>query len=371
MSDLHLDSLEITNFRCFDHLVIEKLGRVNLIVGKNGVGKTCLLEALLVYARKADPRTLQMLLAHRDEFVMGEPVNQADIDLFASLFADSLKNLFFGRILALGKTKAAIGNKKTSKIEFGLDAYSVEGDNTGRIKSLRILVPEEYELAENMQVRLTVDENSTQKLSMSLLRLDQVRKLLPKSGDIIGNIFIPTTGLENNILGDFWDNIALSDLEVEVTKALQIIDQQIEKFAFVKNPPFRYPVIKRQSDAAPMPLRSFGEGLIRILGIALTLANAKNGILLIDEFETGLHHQVQADLWKIIFRLANQLNVQVFATTHSWDCVEAFQEAAAEDRNEEAMLIRLQRKKDGSGIEAESYNERLLGMATRQGVEVR
>ena len=97
----------------------------------------------------------------------------------------------------------------------------------------------------------------------------------------------------------------------------------------------------------------------------------RGGGLLIDEFETGLHHGIQADLWRMIFLLANQLNVQVFATTHSWDCVEAFQEASAENKDEEAMLIRLQRKRDGTGIEVVSYDDRRRDIATRQGVEVR
>ncbi len=53
-SALLLNSLEIKGYRCFEHLTIEKLGRVNLIVGKNNVGKTALLEALSVYASAGD-----------------------------------------------------------------------------------------------------------------------------------------------------------------------------------------------------------------------------------------------------------------------------------------------------------------------------
>src|SRR6266702_2987677 len=53
MSNLILNSLEIRNFRGFHHLQIERLGRINLIVGKNNIGKTSLLEALQLYARRA------------------------------------------------------------------------------------------------------------------------------------------------------------------------------------------------------------------------------------------------------------------------------------------------------------------------------
>ena len=90
---------------------------------------------------------------------------------------------------------------------------------------------------------------------------------------------------------------------------------------------------------------------------------------MIDEFETGLHHSVQADTLRVIFQTAKRMNVQVFATTHSWDCIEAFQEVSAEDQNEEAMLISLQQRK--AGITAVSFDERELKIATRGHIEVR
>jgi AAA15 family ATPase/GTPase len=67
MSDLILDSLEVRNFRGFRHLQIERLGRVNLIVGKNNVGKSSLLEALQLYAKRADPTLIFEFLKSRDE----------------------------------------------------------------------------------------------------------------------------------------------------------------------------------------------------------------------------------------------------------------------------------------------------------------
>ena len=57
MSNLILNSLEIRNFRGFQHLTIERLGRVNLIVGKNNIGKSNLLEALQLYASRASTST--------------------------------------------------------------------------------------------------------------------------------------------------------------------------------------------------------------------------------------------------------------------------------------------------------------------------
>jgi AAA15 family ATPase/GTPase len=115
-------------------------------------------------------------------------------------------------------------------------------------------------------------------------------------------------------------------------------------------------------------LRSFGDGLNRLFGIVLSLVNAKDGFLLIDEFENGMHHTVQLDVWRGIFRLSKLLNVQVFATSHSWDAVETFQKAAAEDR-EEGLLIRLSKK--GDEVIPTLFREGELAVAARNKIEVR
>ena len=119
----------------------------------------------------------------------------------------------------------------------------------------------------------------------------------------------------------------------------------------------------------PLPLRSLGDGMQRMLGIALALANAQDGILLVDEVENGIHYSVQPELWQLVFRLARRLNIQVFATTHSWDCIKGFQEAAQEDKQNEGLLIRLESKKDDIGVTL--FDERKLAIATREEIEVR
>ncbi len=101
----------------------------------------------------------------------------------------------------------------------------------------------------------------------------------------------------------------------------------------------------------------------RMFGIALALVNSRNGILLVDEIENGLHYSAQPDVWRLIFRLASRLNVQVFATTHSWDCIEAFQE----DTQNAGLLIRLESKK--GKIVATLFDEQELGIATREQIE--
>jgi AAA15 family ATPase/GTPase len=92
-------------------------------------------------------------------------------------------------------------------------------------------------------------------------------------------------------------------------------------------------------------------------------------MLRIDEFENGLYFSVQPDVWRLVLQVARRLNVQVFATTHSWDCIKAFQEALQEDKQEEGLLIRLQWRKDEIG--AVLYDEEDLKVATHEQIEVR
>jgi AAA15 family ATPase/GTPase len=65
----------------------------------------------------------------------------------------------------------------------------------------------------------------------------------------------------------------------------------------------------------------------------LALVNSDNGFLLIDEFENGLHHSIQEKLWEIIFDLSNKLNVQIFVTTHSEDCISGFENVLNSPQN--------------------------------------
>lgn len=88
--ELLLDSLEIKGYRCFEHLTIEKLGRVNLIVGKNNVGKTALLEALRIYFQQGKISLFKDISYARDE---SSKFIREDED-FTELLRSYLKNSF-------------------------------------------------------------------------------------------------------------------------------------------------------------------------------------------------------------------------------------------------------------------------------------
>ena len=118
-----------------------------------------------------------------------------------------------------------------------------------------------------------------------------------------------------------------------------------------------------------VPLRTLGDGALRTYAIALALAKSTNGFLLIDEAENGLHHSIQSKFWNMVLQTAQRNNVQVLATTHSWDCVKGFAQAANELEGVEGILYRIQR--NVHRLRAVPYPEEQLAIATESSIEVR
>lgn len=383
MSELHLDSLEIKNFRCFEHLVVEKLGRVNLIVGKNSVGKTALLEAIRLFSSRGASDTLLEILGYRNESdyaILASSSKRVDLlepqELNEPVIDSAIRYLFAGRNNDLGRT-FSIGSLflEKQRLSLGLELYVEEQYELGK-RLVGPISPEQYKQYDDLIPRIAVYIGEEYRSSLPL-SFNKKRSFLGRrsdSDDLIACQFIPVNGLDARSIAIYWERVSLtqdeSDIVYNLTKVVPDITG-VNLVGFSERLPSGPFVIAKIKDQPPIPLRSLGDGLYRAFGITLALVNSRNGFLLIDEFETGLHHSVQTEIWRMILQTAKRLNVQVFATTHSWDCVEAFQEASSENEDEEAILIRLQRKRDGSGVIATLYDKESMDVVTRQGIEVR
>lgn len=372
-SSLILDSLEVKGFRGFRHLQIEKLGRVNLIVGKNGVGKTALLESLLLYIRRGSPFEISKMLLSRDEGDMlptqRMTVGKIDNNMMA------LKHLFYGRkdiredLEAIEIGPIARQNNKNGRLSISIGRYVSKTYPNSDTYFEPIEERDDMSVYSFLGLRILMGNLVNSIYRLDTMTIDTIRKKDPLSSCV----FVPAYR-ENRIeVGNLWDSIHITELEVEVINAIRIIAPSVERLGLVvtaSNGPQteRIPIVKVTRFDEPIPLRSLGEGMNRLFGIALALVNAKGGMLLIDEVESGLHYSVQPDVWKLIFETAARLNVQVFATTHSWDCIEAFQKAAKES-DEEGLMIRLAEKK--GEIIADVFGEKELEIATRENIELR
>jgi predicted ATP-dependent endonuclease of OLD family len=373
MENLILNSLEIQAYRAFSHLLIQNFGRVNLIVGKNNVGKSSLLEALWLYTQRGRPTVLIDLLKSRDElsrimrFSEESNVNPKDRMW-------DIKYLFCGREDVRNNFKPIkVGpiDSPDNTLTIDIKWYVSETDEQG--VEQRRLVDDPSQRVE-AEPYIVIQEGTKGRRLIRLERLIGQRFATATNAEIesISCRYIKANGLSPLDVAQLWDKIALTDMEESVVAALHIIAPDINRLSFIGNEERgsnRIPVARIKGFSDPISLRSMGEGMGRILGIALALVNARDGVLLVDEIESGLHYTVQADMWRLIFRVAHRLNVQVFATTHSWDCIEAFQKAAVEDVADEGLLIRLENK--GTEIGATLFNERKLSIATRDQIEVR
>lgn len=373
MSALTLPSFEVKGFRAFKDLRIERLGRVNLIVGKNNVGKTALLEAIELYASSGAPNVIWSLLTSRDERTMSAPGRSTSVDEQIQAF----RHLFYGRRrIGFELARIQIGpiGSRSKTLSIALEWFVTEPNAEG-VSIARTLNPSEYESADDATPRLRSQVGNNVQFTDPL----EIRRFRLRTRDVpplIPCLYVTSNGLDLRQATALWDAITLTPLQDEVTNTLRLLAPGVRGLNFAgyrmdtqSAPIERIPIVSIEGSEEPIPLRSLGDGMQRMLGIALALVNAKDGILLVDEVENGLHYTILPKLWRLIFETARRLNVQVFATSHSWECLEAFQQVAEEDTESEGLLIRLQLK--GEQIVAVLIGENDLGIATRQEIEVR
>ena len=191
----------------------------------------------------------------------------------------------------------------------------------------------------------------------------------------IPHIFVGTMGLDAFQTAQLWDTVYLTPQEDDVVEALRIIEPAIKSVGLVESNTqkgVRIPRVRLSGRDTPILLSSLGEGMNRIFGLTLALVNVKDGFLFVDEIGNGIHYSAQPKLWNFLFQVAEQLNVQLFATTHSWDVIEAFQESAQAHRQVEGVLISLRNKFNSPGeVVGTIFTEQDLEIVTRDQIEIR
>jgi len=366
-----LTSFKIQNFRSFRHLQIDRFGHINLIVGKNNVGKSSLLEALWLYASSGALPVIAEILLARNEMSRSSDANSDSGDRLRLDF----EHLFYGRSRSdKGREPIKIGPIDSSEdtLSIALEWYAEAFDENGQLPpidddTVKYLQPTALAISMGSQYKRKLPvQNSFPFFNRRWMRSEA------SAGKEINCLYMPAAGLKKPDVGYLWDNIALTDLEQDLLSALRIIAPEVERLSLVGDPMHdrgRIAVIKIAGQTRPIPLSSMGDGLNRIFGIMLVLANAKDGILLVDEIENGIHYTVQPNLWSLVFNVAHRLNVQVFATTHSLDCITAFEKVAAQQKEKNGTLIRLEAKREMTN--AVLFDESELSIVSRDQIEVR
>ncbi|HYH65251.1 MAG TPA: AAA family ATPase [Urbifossiella sp.] len=371
-----LRTLELENYRGFPHFELHDLGRVNLIVGTNNSGKTSILEAVYHLTRVGGMTPVWSSLSSRGELLDTPGNGDTGYDI---------RHLFHGRSVAIG-TRYEI-NSTADAGTLGLAAEIAELSTERRLPGMDA---DDTGIAEGQP-------DSAQPVNLELrwggLYGEAVaRYFVHRWGGIVpepvlrsnrekrnrANIrYVSVAAFGPATVIDLFEKLVLTPDEDVVIRALNIIEPDIERIAPTGTHRWArgngYPkggmLVRFHGNSDRVPIGSMGDGIWRLLGLALSLVDCRDGILLIDEIDTGLHYTVMEKMWRMVTETARRLNVQVFATTHSRDCYESL---AAVCRDEvtvgsEVTIQRIEPKK-GRSV---AYSEAEIIAAARWATEVR
>lgn len=359
------DSLEIRQFRAFDYLKIEQLGNVNLILGKNNVGKSTLLEALWLFANTGSPEVIQAILEGRDE----------------------PRELRHGRTSEPTAWSLFHGHPPLERISSSIQIGRIGAPDSSLVLSITWL-DDGKEHGEVVEVDSLDDADGRDLTPALVVKFGAMRRLLHLDQSFTSMlhrwrvqarynaalatpcIFVGPGGLDDAVLQSLWEKVVLTDMEEDVVDAMRIIASETEDFALLPSDYGSSSIrIRVTNETAPIPLKTMGDGMNRLFGLGIALACSQNGLLLVDEIENGIHWTALPEVWKFIVKVAKRLNVQVFATTHSNDCLKAFHHGTMDDPEVDGIAVRIE-KKDGE-FAAEIFEESRLSVIVKEGIEIR
>ncbi len=334
-----LKNFTIKNYKSIKELEIKELNRINLFVGRNNAGKSNILEAILLYATRFSNANVIEILSLRKDIIIERNISgrlnaSASLENILSLITSRSKKLMRQCGVEL-KTDKEIVTLRSFKEE----KSQIDGDTVLKYTpfSDTEIDSNNEDVQEKLRIVMQQDSKETPDFRILGLRRWTDDGVLDKRC-----IYVNCTSRDNKNFETMWNQIVLSPLKSEVIKALQLIAPEIEDVACIREPGKTEALPYVRINEEVIPLHSMGDGIVHILNIMLAMVNVKDGILLLDEMENGLHFHTLEQLWKIINSLSKKLKVQVFVTTHSNDCIRAFKENA----REEGSLYSLHRQND-------------------------
>jgi predicted ATPase len=356
-------SLHIQNFRCFRDLRIEPLGRVNLVAGKNGVGKTTLLEAIFLLSGPGRP---ELRFSIRGGRGLEQVVFRSD-SLPADLWEDIFRDFDTRQKIRLEATSSGSPVRLTisvshsdqvEQLQLPLDSTTSDVASTNNHRREHI----EYVYARGMETFTATAQLVDGKLEMP-------PEFVPDLPTVI--IKFARRPLKAEEIAGRFSRADERKLTPTILMALQEIEPRLEGISLHYEPPKQPMLLGDIGKSKKVPLNLLGDGLGLLLFMLLTMVDAADGGVLFDEIENGFHFSVMSRVWKALNQFSDELNVQIFATTHSDECIQAAKEAFEEDGAlSDFRYHRLDLLENGD-IEAVTFDEEAIQGAMQFNMEVR
>jgi len=353
----------IQDFRGIKYLTIEDCRQVNLLVGKNNCGKTTILESLFLLTGPANPELPPRINAFRgfkliDENSWRMLFNKFDVNSNAKI-SGQLKEPLERRNLIIKpnlKSRSYITPVKTTTDKELIDIKDSYSGLTPIIEGLIL----EY----SFKPRGRKPKKITTKIAK---KGPGIEITTPKDyKEPLRGVFINPNTISVNMAKRF-NNIQIRKETQRIIEVLRQMDRSLNDLSLGEDG-----IIYCDTGLDRLvPINALGDGIFRLLSIILAISDTQNGIVLIDEIENGFHYSSQRILWNAIFKSADEFNVQIFATTHSLECVKTFSSSYSQlaQNNDNIRLYRIERKDDQ--FKVVSYDHETLEASLDSDWEVR
>ena len=352
-----LTNIRIERFRGIQKTAVTNLADINVFVGKNNSGKTTLAEAVFLLIGASNAELPIKVNAFR-QFPLIDPntwftfFNNCDVK-DPIIIAGDFNNPDESRTLKIRPLNRVQFEEKSF---IRVDKYeSSRGFSDGFYSFDGLLLSLEHHVSGKTKGKCE---------SKILLRGPKLEIKLPKEYQEKRRGRFISSPTNVNSIPDTFNEVQINKLKGRVLKTLQELDPKIQDVALGSDK-----VVLADIGANKMiPLQMVGDGVVRFLGILLALYSVGGGILIVDEIDNGLHYSAQKTLWETVLKGAQEFNVQVFATTHSIECIRGLVEAkeSLPENNQQFSVFRIE---DQHGICA--YDPLEVGNAIKNNFEVR
>ncbi|MDJ0772298.1 MAG: AAA family ATPase [Mastigocoleus sp. MO_167.B18] len=379
-----LKNVKIENFRSFQSFELQQLGRVNLLVGTNNSGKTSILEAIQLLCSRNNLEPLAEVMINRGEYFFSEEDrrllrDRRDIDIC---------HLFYGHEIQAGSkfSISGINNNIREEVIGSIQVGSLPLDKdltTGPDEQCNSFDENSFDETFNdlKKIDFTLQWNKESEIWKRPLSANAGisehyirRSPIKTKNSVTKTQFVTSSSLTTQKMTELFNQVVLTPEEELLTESLQTVEPKIKRIASIGTERYRPSDSRggffvRLSDTSQrVPIGSLGEGVWRMLGLALATVCASDGVLFIDDIDTGLHFSVMSDMWKLVCKTAERLNVQVFATTHNSDCWTSLANVAREEGGEDGITIQRIEKNKSTAV---AFTEPEIIIAAQRGIEVR